>query len=491
MNILEIAIFLFTFIYLVSVIFFRGKKLSLRIGLIGAGIIFSSINLLLNGYRWQMVPVYVFLLVLFLIEIIKGKSVVNNKGLRISFGILGFLLFTGCLFFPFVLPVVDLPEPTGEYAVGTASFRLKDENREEIFSENPDDVRNILISAWYPANVDVDEKPITYWDNEGVIGEAFSLSAEIGTFWYSHLSNVKTNSYRNATISSDESTYPVLIYSHSFVGLNTENTMLFEELASQGYIVLSVAHPYESVILLFPDGEQIYTDYEYINQLYDSNGETEVALYNEFENAQTVDEKQEILRQILSVDEVSTHMMHERTKDVLYLLDQLENVNNDSIFQTRMDIENIGVFGWSFGGATALDVCIIDDRCKAVIDIDGWPYGEEFNSDIVLNKPLLVINSESYDESESIIGDMVFNRSQNDAYQVKISGAEHNNFWDFPLFFEVYQYFGYWGPIDAERLLEIENMFIGGFFDQYLKEKPSVNFDEVSEIYPEAELNIR
>ena len=40
-----------------------------------------------------------------------------------------------------------------------------------------------------------------------------------------------------------------------------------------------------------------------------------------------------------------------------------------------MDLQRLGIFGHSFGGATALEFCHKDSRCKAVLDMDGIPFG--------------------------------------------------------------------------------------------------------------------
>ena len=51
------------------------------------------------------------------------------------------------------------------------------------------------------------------------------------------------------------------------------------------------------------------------------------------------------------------------------------------------------------------------------------------------------IRSESEDEKgneqEDIISELIFEKSENVAYQLKIMGASHMNFWDFPLFFKM------------------------------------------------------
>jgi hypothetical protein len=76
------------------------------------------------------------------------------------------------------------------------------------------------------------------------------------------------------------------------------------------------------------------------------------------------------------------------------------------------------------------------------------------------------------------------------AYMLGIENAQHTNFWDFPLFFNVYQYFGYWGSIDAERLLEIEKTAVLGFFDEYLKGEHGVPLETQFGSFQEADMRV-
>jgi pimeloyl-ACP methyl ester carboxylesterase len=61
-----------------------------------------------------------------------------------------------------------------------------------------------------------------------------------------------------------------------------------------------------------------------------------------------------------------------------FALDQLEKLNASDPtgrFTARLDLNELGVFGHSLGGATALQFCHDDPRCKAGVDIDGAPLG--------------------------------------------------------------------------------------------------------------------
>lgn len=456
------------------------------------------VHLFVEGFRWQMIPLYIFALGFLLFSLgsyyfRSGRDVViRNKIARILSRAFMILVYGVSVIFPVLLPVVHLPEPGGPYAVGRTDFRMTDYERDELFTEDSLDYRSLLVTAWYPAEVKDGMSLTCYWDKEGKTGKAYSLSAGMGKFWYTHLSLVKTNSYREAPLACGESPFPVIIYSPSFYGMNSENTMLLEELASFGYIVFSIAHTYETIVSVFPDGEVIPGNLDHISELYDSKADQEEQLYEDYKHTDDIKRKTDLIKQILVVDELFNQLVKIRMEDAVFVLNEIEKLNREaSNFHAKMDLGQVGIMGWSFGGAAATEACIADSRFKAGINIDGWPYGNLFNSAEALFQPMMRIRSDKQDEreeeQEDIISELIIEKSQNTACQLRIRGTSHMNFWDFPLFFKIYKRLDYWESIDPIRLLEIESYYIKGFFDKYLKGKDlylpvggSVLFPEVS-----------
>jgi dienelactone hydrolase len=460
------------------------------------------IHLLLDGFRWQMLPLFVFTLVFILFRLGQyylrsGKDhLIRNKILRIAGRVFIILLYFGALIFPLLLPIVHLPEPGGPFAVGTMSFRMTDHGREELFTEDSLDTRNLLVNVWYPAE-GTEEMPVSrYWDKDGNTGKVYSESAGMGTFWYTHLSLVKTNSYSGASVLSGKSPFPVIMYSPSFYGMNSENTMLLEELASHGYVVFSITHTYETIVSVFPDGETIPGNLDHISGLYDSNADQEDLLYEKYKRAKDFGRKTDIIRQILVVDELFNQLVRIRMEDAIFVLDEIERLNKqEGIFHSKLDMNRVGMFGWSFGGAATTETCIADSRLKAGINIDGWPYGALFSSAEPLSQAMMLIQSgsedEEEDEQEKIISELIFDKSENAAYGLQIKGTSHMNFWDFPLFFRIYKLLGYWDEIDPLRLLEIESVYIKGFFDKHLIGKNVDLPAGGSDLFPEVSLEIK
>ncbi len=490
MSILEIAVFLVTFAFFVLKIYELIERKIYRI-IPFVGVVLIVLNLIIDGYRWQMVPIYGLSLIIATLSAISilYKPIFEFKEVKKSWEIISRisigLMFLLTLAIPALLPVNDLPKPSGPYDVGTTSYRLVDNSREEKFTEDKNDVREFLVSVWYPADVEKEDKVKTYWDEDNIIGKSFSKNAGLGTFFFSHLSLVKTNSYIDARVSEDKESYPVIIYSHGFNGLNTDNTMLFESLASKGYIVFGINHTYESVGSLFPNGEFIPSDFEYLFESYDSNSKEELILLDAYTEAGDVDVKKDIINQLMTFDNQLTEMVSIRTADAIFLLNEMHSINSEyPIMNSKLDLSNIGMIGYSLGGATTQEVCVSDIRIKACINIDGWPYGELFNTENTINTPYLFIGSETHSDMDKMINSYVYDKLENDAYMIAIKGTEHPNFIDFPYLIKVFGYIGFWGPIDSEILHNIDNDFVLGFFNIYLKNE-DVDLEKIANKYNE------
>jgi hypothetical protein len=63
-------------------------------------------------------------------------------------------------------------------------------------------------------------------------------------------------------------------------------------------------------------------------------------------------------------------------KDMAFELDQMDRLDSErgSRFYGRLDTGRAGMFGHSLGGATALEACASDGRCRAAANLDGTPY---------------------------------------------------------------------------------------------------------------------
>jgi len=465
MQILEILIIIFLFLLSIQFLLpstIGKQKKGTVMGLISViGVVTFVLHMLFEGIHWQMIPVYIPALILFvwgvyklvLIYRIQTGAILEpeltspRKKLGVVILILTIILVGSTLFLDSMLPVFQLPQPSGEYAIGNVTFELTDLNRNETFTENPDDHRRILIKAWYPSD-DVAGLPMApYVDSSEQFSSGIQQSWGFPTIMTSHFALIRTHSYVNAPLSQVETSYPVLIFSHGYGGLIMQDTVLMEELASNGYIVFSISHSYEAAVTSFPDGSVIY--------------EASDEMYADLSNSLQI-----------------------WANDTVFLVDQLEIVDNPdipSLLHDGMDLTLIGAFGHSFGGTTAEEVALTDSRIDVGISFDS-PHGERAST-MNMTKPFMLLFGPDFGNPE--MNDSVYQNSNSTCYGLYVNGTRHHNFADENIWSPLLRNFGLLGSIDGYRMLQILNDYVLAFFDEHLKGIESILLNGPSTTYPE------
>ncbi len=469
MRFLEVLILVSLFIGLVLRLLPQKKWMNRLNYLSSISIILIVIHLLLEGYRWQMVPVYVTATVLFLFSLkkllIKGVKEVSKRKrvlgiICTSLSIFILIITTSLLV---LMPVTDLPEPCGIYLVGTKNFRLSDTNRPETFTENPDDNRELLIKSWYPADPEEESIRNSYWENPQLYGSLLAKNMGMPKFLFNHMEYINTNSYGDAPLSSVKESYPVLIFSHGYLGTISQNTILMEELASQGYIVFSIAHTYQNIVSIFPDGEVVPYSEEHISYLKTLYDDALLSLFQEYRDSSDEEEKKKLFAQYVSKNPL-VESFDIWVDDTLFVMDELEIINQtDSSFSGKMDLSRLGLLGHSFGGAVASRISILDNRCKAAINMDGTQYGDIKEDEISSGAVMFMYNRNS-DDMNSI----VYNNFIKSIYTATITNSEHYDYSDFTYLFPLLKLLGMTGSVDGKLMIEITNNYVLSFFNKYL-----------------------
>jgi len=147
----------------------------------------------------------------------------------------------------------ELPVATGKTPIGTTRWVVTDTARQETFATGQP--RQVAVIAWYPAVASV--APTAPYMRDGM-EEVLSLArlAKLGNA-YDGLAAVKTHAVLDAMPAASPARFPVIVFSHGFTGLPSSHTSLFEGLASHGWAVLSVVHPYEAAAAKLADGTVI------------------------------------------------------------------------------------------------------------------------------------------------------------------------------------------------------------------------------------------
>lgn len=389
---------------------------------------------------------------------------------------------------------ISFPEPTGAYAVGTTSFYFADPEREEIYTEDPNDYREITAKVWYPSGSVPGATTAPYMSEE--LSSAFASGVGIPPEEFVNLiQSTPTHSVANAPVAAAESKYPVLFLSHGGGDLPEFNTVRAEELASQGYVVVAINHTYDSALNILPDGRVVPR-----SPMFD-------AASREGSDSEFIQ---------LQAETVAL-----RAGDIQFVLDELEkfNAGNDptGLFNGRLDLDRVGVFGVSTGGATATEVLSTDPRFKAGANLDGTLRGDTVDASI--SQPYMLFNNVAFGTEISSDAldrgdDQTFlNNLQNEGYEATILGTIHlhyvsdvpflfpllrdsgielgglagsfNYFFDPQATIETYEHKNF-ELIDPNRVTQITNDYITAFFNQHLNNQESPLFADSSFPLPEA-----
>ena len=385
-------------------------------------------------------------------------------------------------------PVWQLPKPSGQYAVGVRSFEIDDASRKGVFAAKPDEPRRLLVRVWYPAQ-SVSGSPAPYFTAAETQSTARSLGAMVKMpFFFTYIRHVKTNSYPDAPLLKDAADLPVVFYSHGYTSYLNQNTALMEELASNGYVVFSIQHTYDSADTAFPNGDVAPMDPELLKLADDSDRPSQAdALAGD-----TLDKRIRgaLVYQEYAVkhgDRIAIASTREWVADRLFLHDTLQSAPPKQVADIAQasNLDHVGEAGMSFGGAVTGEICMFDARCAAGVNMDGgnFPFSS-FNADIP--SPFLMLHSDIANLYESMertlppdgkprsFNEFSYERiatagSRPDVYRVSLKGSQHLGLSDSSLFVGPPIKDMLFGTAPAETMIGAQNVFIRGFFDEHLR----------------------
>ncbi|QFZ16133.1 alpha/beta hydrolase family protein [Saccharothrix syringae] len=363
---------------------------------------------------------------------------------------------------------ITVPEPTGRYAVGTAELHLVDDRPDPW---RPDRPREVMATIAYPA--ERSHAPRAPWMAPGVAAGVDQLaSALFGTppgavDWASPRRHARTDA------PPARGRWPVLLFSPGLGSVRELHAGVTDDLASRGYVVVSMSHTHESVAVEFPDGR--------------------------------------VEPPLLDVEDPEDRRtaIEARIADTRFVLDELARFDH-------ADLSRVGAFGHSYGGFTAGETMVRDRRIDVGANLDGalavstdeadYQPGEVVTRG--LDRPFLLVGSELVD---SDTGARVPHTHRERAVDptwadfwpnqrgwkrdLFFEGSRHNSFTD--LQFAIPQLGGVLTPeqqqaivgtIDPGRSLEAQRDYLAAYFDLHLKGRPTGLFRGDSPRHPDVHL---
>lgn len=361
--------------------------------------IVATVQFFWKGFYWQYLPAYLLIACLILISCVNRASKGFYRSLQQTG--LGLLLVASITPWVIFLPVPTLTRPHGAYAVGTNVFRWIDSTRSEPITKEPFDRRNVIVQAWYPAVPNAKTIHSLYLD--GLTKLPPKVGAAPG-FLFEHYDQIDTYAILDAMVSEAQKKWPVVILLTGYGAARAFYTSLAVGLASYGYVVLSIDHPYE-------------------------------ALFTELANGKIATPIENFLKNDPDRIKFMENRLAIRVADVQFVLNQLEKQNSPSNnFFSSLDLKRIGIAGHSLGGASGAAAMAHDSRIKAAVNIDGTLYGKLPKPNG--RHPFLLVESNKREIGHFAryeAGNQLLFNQFGGGYRYEIVEADHYSFTDVPL----------------------------------------------------------
>ena len=387
-----------------------------------------------------------------------------------KFVLLFFVLFIS--FFSFSQECF-LPKPAGNYHVGCKVMYFTDFSRKEKLTLKANDYRTLKVKIWYPSD-ETGDSVLTYLKEypSDLLLKRFSAFSEDICF-FERVKTCPTNTYANVKLSDKVSSFPVIFFSQGYYfGLDDLCFSYMENLASQGYIVVSITHPYDQVITNTENNGYIeINSFRGVRAFYQWK-KTEF-FHDKDPDPQNKNKINRIMRAYFRGMRIFDKSLDLWVADTQFVLDTLTEISNSSeghLFFGKLNLNEIGAMGQSFGGAVAGQLCYIDQRFKAAVNLDCFQFGDIYQNS--LNKPILLIESENY-PLWSLGNDEVYQYT-NPYFKITLKDTRHYIFSDCPLlpFITNEKRKELTGTENAAQHIKAVNNYITDFFNHFLKGEP-------------------
>ncbi|KAI1481775.1 hypothetical protein F4774DRAFT_417487 [Daldinia eschscholtzii] len=352
-----------------------------------------------------------------------------------------------CLLAPLVAGFnLSVPAPTGPFAVGTTVLEITDYSRLDPFAPTPQP-RKLAVSLFYPT--DRVPKNTTSCQKSNQCTRAVQLPPHTAAAIETQagvptgiLHSIITQACQDAPVT--QPLRPLLLFNPGRGASRLIYSDSLIEIASYGFTLASVDHPYESNVVEYPDGSVVYG-----LQLDDSLSTI----------LKLIDIRAADLRSVLNAFSNST------------VTDKIPGYGPLTKFKT----DKVGVFGHSLGGATALQVVANDTRFAAGLNVDGSFWGAE--QQIGTEAPFMVVAAEGHNRTSDESWAATWPNLRGFKREATVKGTEHNSFTDTGLFVEMLEELGGGVPVNitipigtikGTRITALQRALLTSFFKRTL-----------------------
>jgi dienelactone hydrolase len=404
-------------------------------------------QLMIEGWRWQVLPAYAATLLVAVTPSVLGLSALTLFWSAAGASALLAVSVASCLVFPFVGP----QSVHGPFAVGATPITVTVQRPSEI---EPYELRAPpKVQLWYPTQA------------QGWPGLAAWLSQRLAARLHAE---PPASAVADAPVAQADKKFPVLVYFDGWPEDKTQNIGLLRELVSRGFAVASVT--YAGI-------DRPIVDYS----------------------------SEEGFQHSVQLDHARARL---HAQDAVAILDTLSGFAAEpgNRFAQRLDTQHAGTLGFSFGGGIAAEASRLDSRIRAAVNLDGRHWADALEHGV--DKPYLYICEELIIPTEADLASsdpmvryearldqvdyaqLAANLQARGGVRITIPGTSHMNFTDVPLRSPLRR-FSAGGTIDARQAQQIIKTFVLEFFRRYAVPGQAPPLDSPWPHFPEARLESR
>ena len=374
-----------------------------------------------------------------------------------------------------------LPEPPGPHAVGVTDVAFTDEARAETFQ--PGAPRRLMVRMWYPAERSQQPRKAYMTAEEyALFGDNARRVMPFPEAFEEPQRHAEMHAQVDAEPTAAAGLLPTVVFSHGAFAHVNSNVALAEHLASLGYLVASVAHPYLSSAVIYPDGAVTTLHQEFVDGY--TGGEVLPTLIA-FGSSPDVGARLAAQRRMTG-DFLLARPFLDWRDDMVATADAIARGGFEGVagrVAAQADLGKLAYVGMSFGCA-AVSAAHVDPRAKAAVNLDGANFDLAL-VDADVRTPLLILHSDfdlvfgpmmpgvrAFPNSEFSYERLATMGSRPDVIRRVIAGAAHIDLTDralFPAAIRAQQaQLGLAGAIDGSRLHAIINDYVAAFLDRHL-----------------------
>ena len=407
----------------------------IRVGALVAFVLLTLTSVIQWSFRWYGLAL---LLLVWAVPgawaLLRRKAEKDYRAMSIVGRAIGGVLLVFVLLAPaLIFPQTKLPPPTGTHPIATVTYTYTDKSRIETFT-NTGENREVNVEFWYPA------------DGGGP--------------------------------------YPLIVFSHGAFGIKVSNTSTFMNLASNGYVVCSIDHPYHAFFTLDAAGHRTIVDRSFLQEVVDINS----GKYDEE-----------------TIFKLQQEWMSLRIADINFVLDtileQVKDNGSDAVYR-QVDPNKIGLMGHSLGGESSAQVARERTDIGAVVNLDAnlegeylaYVNGKYVMNDTVYPVPILTLLTsttvrmiDAIPDADTVVAVRHVTATAPNAFEVDLPGTDHMSVTDLPLrspflvsLINASVPKGGGQEVTPYETVEEMNTLVLKFFNAYLKGEGNFTWDGVN-----------